>query len=126
MDKTEVNPEAVRILKTIFAGVEGDKISRENLLDRVSLKTYYNYGPTLYKNSLARPLKSGNKVSYIQLTKLGKQVMSNGDDSDTANRPASSKGLGLLEEITKLTDQFNNQSSSWKWELIRKGGANHQ
>jgi len=33
MDKTEVNPEAVRILKTIFAGVEGDKISRENLLD---------------------------------------------------------------------------------------------
>ncbi len=122
MSSITYSPEAVRALKALFKGVSGIKVSRKRVLENVSLKTYYNYGPTVYDAGLAKAIKHGNKLDYIQLTPAGREVLDNVRAEAQPEEPATPavKQEYLLDEITKLTDVFNKQSNIWEWKLSRK------
>jgi hypothetical protein len=128
MNSTTYSPEAVRALKALFKGVSGTKVSRKRVLENVSLKTYYNYGPTVYDAGLAEAVKHGNKLDYIKLTPAGREVL---DNIRAKAQPEETTMLAmkqeyLLDDITRLVDKFNNLSGAWEWKLVRKETANHR
>ena len=126
MSSITYSPEAVRALKALFKGVSGKRVTRKQVLDSVSLKTYYNYGPTVYDAGLARAVKKGNKLDYIELTPAGLEVMG-GIRAETTPEQVSLQSAVpemnqdfLLDDVTALVDKFNKLSGSWEWKLVRK------
>lgn len=122
MSTTTYSPEAIRALKALFRGVSGTKVSRQRVLKNVSLKTYYNYGPTVYDAGLAEADKLGNRLNYIKLTPAGREVLDNiraEAQPDEVTMPAMKQEY-LLDDITRLVDKFNKLSGVWEWKLVRK------
>ncbi len=128
MSSITYSPEAVRALKALFKGVSGTKVSRKRVLENVSLKTYYNYGPTVYDAGLAEAIKLGNKLDYIKLTSAGREVLDNIRAEAQPEEPTMPvmKQEYLLDDITRLVDKFNGLSGVWEWKLARKEPADHR
>jgi hypothetical protein len=118
--------QAKNILKMLFSGIEGNVVTRETILDKVSDKTFHNYNPLLVRQELVKAMYDGRAISSLALTDKGLKVLGRTvqtqipvavkEESMKAEAPATAD----LDEITALTDEFNRHSQRWEWKLVRK------
>jgi hypothetical protein len=114
--------QAQRILQKLFSDTDKDELSREEVLDRISLGTFYNYGPMLRDYDLAITKKSGKNFRFtnLVLTDKGRQVLKKKHEPTTGRKVSSPKVL-TPQELQTYVDEYNRENPSWPFELVPKG-----
>lgn len=111
---------AINIVKNLFTGVDGDEITREQITEKITDKTFHNYSPLIQKHNLVTIIQDsgiGKKIKALRLTDKGKIVLNQHDRSAGDNSASQSLNIDAVGEYV---DRFNRQSKYWELRLIPK------
>ncbi len=123
MDAQKEQRQAENVVRMIFGDAQGNEMSRDEILKKISPKTFLNYSPMLYNAGLTIPIKGDNqdtrKITKLRLTARGVEVV-RGDKPDAAtvklpstSTPDSSPQIVTLQSISDLVDKWNEQNPSF-------------
>ena len=118
--------QAREALKRLFNGVNGNQITRKQILDKISYKTLTNYSPALVGYGLWTPKRSGRKYTSWELTDKGKEVLVLGAPTIPEQQtlvPRVTSDSDIYAEAIRITNEFNDRYKAGKheWRLVEKG-----
>lgn len=120
------------VVRKIFNGVESGELTRAQALDKISLKKLHTFSTQMQALGyvvISRDEDSkGHPISTLRLTDKGRELLSIPAPTPSMPTPpentlpavAHTPYTDILEESTRITDEFNKLSPSWEWRLHRK------
>jgi len=119
---------AEKIIGRLFVD-GGNEVKRSKIIPGIiSYKTFTNYNPALKEFGFTVAVHGGRsnrkKITALRLTDKGREVLNRQASLSLPVTPSATTTTkstpSLLDEATRLTDEFNRQSQTWKWKLVRE------